>query len=181
MGLELSNSEERNDVTLVAEARAGKREAFSELVRRHQTAIYRVCYRVLGNPEDAEDAAQEAFLRAYDRLATFESRSTFKTWMTRLAVNVSLNARVRRKSSSPLLDVLRSNEPDPEAQSIRSESVHELREALRLLPDGQRIAIVLHDLEGMPYKEIAEVLDVPPGTAKVWAFRGRERLRDLLT
>ena len=99
---ELSNRETVSDAALVERARGGERAAFSALVGRHQTTVYRICYRILGDPEDAADAAQEAFLRAYRNLDGFRGQSAFKTWLTRLTVNVSLNERERRKPSSPL-------------------------------------------------------------------------------
>lgn len=181
MGSDVSNLVDLEDTALVAQAQDGDRKAFSELVLRHQKAVYRVCYRLLDNPEDAEDAAQDAFLRAYDRLHTFESRSSFKTWMTRLAVNVSLNQRGRRKGFDPLFDGHKSNEPGPESEAVRAETVSEVREALKLLPENHRTAVTLHDLEGMEYREIADALEIPEGTVKGWVHRGRMRLKELLT
>ena len=181
MGLELSNLTELEDAQLVDRAQAGDRKAFSELVLRHQTAIYRICYRVLGNLQDAEDAAQEAFIRAYDRLHSFQGRSAFKTWMTRLAVHVSLNALDRRKRFNPLVDEHEAPGLGPEAEAVRSESVTELHCALQQLQPNHRAAVVLRDLEGISYREIAEHLDVPEGTAKGWVHRGRQQLKELLT
>src|SRR5918998_5458404 len=95
LGLRLSNFRELDDSVLVERTRNGDRRAFSELVRRHQSVVYRSCYRILGDREDARDASQEAFTRAYRKLDTFQGRSAFKTWMLRLAMNVSLNQRSR--------------------------------------------------------------------------------------
>ncbi len=181
MGLELSNLTEIEDAQLVERARGGDRNAFSELVRRHQAAVYRVCYRVLGHAEDAEDAAQEAFLRAYDRLDSFQGRSAFKTWMTRLAVNLSLNALDRRKSSRLLSEEHESPGLGPEAEAMRRESATELHGALQRLQPNHRAAVVLRDLEGISYGEIAEHLEVPEGTVKGWIHRGRQSLKELLT
>ena len=98
MGLKLSNLRDLDDRALMERIQNDDdRRAFSELVRRHQAVVYRACYRVLGNREDARDASQEAFLRAYRRLDTFQGRSAFKTWMLRVAMNVSLNQRSRRE------------------------------------------------------------------------------------
>ena len=98
MGLKLTNLRDLDDSALVERIQYDNdRRAFSELVRRHQVVVYRSCYRILGNREDARDASQEAFLRAYRKLDTFQGRSAFKTWMLRLAMNVSLNQRSRRE------------------------------------------------------------------------------------
>nr|WP_279387434.1 sigma-70 family RNA polymerase sigma factor [Rubrobacter taiwanensis] len=149
------------------------------MVRRHQTAVYRVCYRVLGDREDARDAAQEAFIRAYGKIDTFQGRSAFRTWMLRLAVNVSLNERSRRRPLPPELLEADSGS-GPEEAAVAADEVARLHRALRSLKPNHRAAVVLRDLEGLTYEEVAEALEVPPGTAKGWVSRGRRRLRELL-
>lgn len=170
-----------SDEVLVTRAQVGDRWAFSELVKRHQTPVYRVCYRVLGNREDAKDAAQEAFIRAYKKLDSFEGRSSFKTWMLRLTMNVSLNERGRRKENLPLEDWAPEHTPGPEAEALKADALARLHRALQVLRPNYRAAVVLHDLEGLTYQEIGDVLEVAEGTAKSWAYRGRQRLKDLLT
>lgn len=168
-----------DDFALVRRVRAGDREAFSRLVLRHQDPVYRVCYRVLGGREDAEDAAQEAFVRAFRKLDGFEGRSSFRTWVIRLAMNVSLNELERRKS--PLLDApTPAPAPDPQDELLRSETIARVHEALMDVRPNHRAAVVLKDLEGLSFKEISEALEVPEGTARVWAHRGRARLKELL-
>lgn len=188
MGLKLSTDPGVDDAALVARARAGERQAFSALVRRHRATVYRVCYRVLGDHEDAEDATQEAFLRAYQKLDTFRGQSAFKTWLLRLTVNVSLNERGRRKRPIPLAGAAADSaetypapEPGPEAEALRSETVARVHQCLQALKPNHRIAVILRDLEGLSYAEVAATLAVPEGTAKGWAHRGRERLKELLT
>lgn len=180
MGADLSNYVGLDDGALVHRSRAGEREAFSELVLRHQDAVYRVCYRVLGDREDAQDATQEAFIRAYNKLDTFQERSAFKTWMLRLSVNLSLNERARRKGPPPE-DMLQEPPPGPEAEAIQSDGIARLHGALGHVQPDHRAAVVLHDLEGLTYEEAGESLGVPEGTAKSWAHRGRKRLKELLT
>ena len=179
----MSNTKELDDGTLVKRAQDGDRRAFSELVRRHQTIVYRSCYRILGDREDAKDASQEAFIRAYRKLGTFQGRSAFKTWMLRLAMNVSLNERSRRKPPSTNIASAESipGLEAPEAELMKSEAAAQVHKALQLVQPNHRAAIVLHDLEGLAYREIAEILEVSEGTARSWAYRGRERLRELLT
>lgn len=161
-------------------AKTGDRRAFSELVRRHQSPVFRVCYRVLGNREDAKDAAQEAFVRAYRKLDGFEGRSSFKTWMLRLTMNVSLNERGRRKETLPLEDWAPERTPGPEAEAMKADAVARLHKALQVVQPNHRAAVVLHDLEGLSFQEVGEALDVAEATAKSWAYRGRQRLKDLL-
>jgi RNA polymerase sigma-70 factor (ECF subfamily) len=179
--LDLSNRVEPGDSALVARARAGDRRAFSELVRRHQHTVYRVCYRVLGDREDARDAAQEAFIRAYGKIDTFEGRSAFRTWMLRLAVNVSLNERRRRDRPLPPELLETGSGESPEEEALRAEDVARLHAALQHLRPNHRAAVVLRDLEGLSYGVVAEALEIPEGTAKGWAHRGRQRLKELLT
>lgn len=187
MRLPLSNEQDVDDVALVTRARAGERGAFSTLVRRYQATVYRVCYRILGDPEDAEDATQEAFVRAYRKLDLFQGQSAFKTWLLRLAVNVSLNERGRRRPLASLDGVVvpdgayGSPAPDPEAEALRSEAAAQLHRALQVLNPKHRAAVILRDLEGLTYPEVATLLAVPEGTAKGWAHRGRLRLKELLT
>ena len=177
----MSQIVEADDQGLVAQAQDGDRKAFAELVRRHQAAIYRVCFRILFDEEDAADATQETFLRAYNKLSTFDRRSAFKTWLVRVAVNVSLNARGQQPDRLPLDDL--SLPPSPSAESIvmRTEAVGQLYRALQALPFNHRVAVILRDLEGLSYRHVADMLEVPEGTAKGWAHRGRERLKELLT
>ena len=178
-----SNATRVDDATLVKRARDGDPRAFSELVRRHQSAVYRSCYRVLRDAEDAEDASQEAFLRAYRKLDTFREHSEFKTWLVRVAINLSLNERSTRRKHlhedigrAELVPVPEA----PEAELVQAEAASQVRDALRLVRPDHRAAIVLHDLEGLTYQQSAEHLGVAEGTAKSWVHRGRERLKGIL-
>ena len=183
MRLKLSNLREVDDSELVKRARDDDRKAFSELVRRHQLVVFRSCYRILGNREDARDASQEAFVRAYKKLDTLRGRSAFKTWMLRLAINASLNERGRRElpradfASAESISALEA----PEDELMRSEAASEVHTALQLVQPDHRATVVLRDLEGLTYREVAESLGVAEGTVKSWVHRGRGRLKELLT
>jgi RNA polymerase sigma-70 factor (ECF subfamily) len=184
LGLKLSNLKGLDDGALVERIQYDDdRRAFSELVRRHQAVVYRSCYRVLGNREDARDASQEAFLRAYRKLDTFQGRSAFKTWMLRLTMNVSLNQRSRRELSRTSIDSAESISglETPEAELMKSEAAAQLHEALHFVQPNHRAAVVLRDLEGLTYRETAESLGIAEGTAKSWVHRGRGQLKELLT
>ena len=183
----LSNAVKLNDTDIVKQAQNGNRQAFSELVQRHQASVYRSCYRILGHDEDAKDASQETFLRAYRKLDTFQGRSTFKTWLLRVAMNVSLNEHTsrsrRRKASYTNTDLLAQSIPSPEApedELIRSEAAVRMHDALELVRPEQRAAIVLRDVDGLAYQEIAKTLEIAEGTAKSWVHRGRKRLKGIL-
>lgn len=180
MADDLSNTIEPDDAALVARARAGDREAFSALVRRHQAIVFRVCHRILGEREDAADAAQEALVRAFRKLDTFRGQSAFRTWLLRLTVNVALNERERRRPTAALDDERAA--PGAGADTIaQAEAAAQVHQALQQVPANHRAAVVLRDLEGLSYAEVAAALGVPEGTAKGWAHRGRERLKDILT
>ena len=182
MRIKLSNLRELGDDALVARAQDGGRRAFSELVRRYQAVIYRSCYRILGDREDAKDASQEAFIRAYRKLHTFRGNSAFKTWMLRVAMNVSLNERARRKlSRADAASAEAIPDPEaPEAEFMRSEVVAQTQKALQLVQSKHRAAVVLRDLEGLTYQETAEALEIAEGTARSWVHRGRKQLKELL-
>ena len=172
-----------NDDVLVERTQDGDRRAFSELVRRYQAVVYRSCYRILGDREDAKDASQEAFIRAYRRLDTFRGRGAFKSWILRIAMNVSLNVHSRRELPRADIDSMESipGSEAPEGELLRSEAAAQIHKALQLVQPNHRAAVVLRDLEGLTYKEIGESLAVPEGTVKSWVHRGRKRLKELLT
>ncbi|CAN5521104.1 sigma-70 family RNA polymerase sigma factor [soil metagenome] len=178
--MELSKTMKLDDGALVERAKSGDRTAFSQLVARHEDVVYRVCFRVLGSREDAEDAAQEAFVRAYKKLDGFEGRSSFKTWMVRLSMNVSLNERSKRKGTLPEAP-MPAPAPDPERELLASEAAARVHGALQEIQPNHRAAISLRDLEGLSYKEVGESLDIAEGTARVWAHRGRAKLREALS
>jgi RNA polymerase sigma-70 factor, ECF subfamily len=180
----LSDATKLDDTTLVKQTQNGHRRAFSELVRRYKTTVYRSCYRTLGDKEDANDASQETFLRAYRKLDTFRGRSTFKTWLVRVAMNVSLNECTSRRRKVPRSDIglaqFVASKEAPEAELMRAEAAVQMHKALQLVRPDHRAAIVLRDLEGLTYQETAESLGVAEGTAKSWVHRGREQLKRIL-
>ena len=161
-------------------ATVGPSQSWSGVTR---TSYYRSCYRVLGDPEDARDASQEAFIRAYRKLDTFRGHSAFKTWVLRIAMNVGLNERSRREL--PRTDIVSAESilgtEASEAELLRSEAAAQVHKALQLVQPNHRAAVVLRDLEGLTYEEIGEYLAIPEGTAKSWVHRGRGRLKELLT
>ena len=169
------------DAELVERFRDGDVEAFATLVRRHRDRVYRVCLRVTGDVEEALDASQEAFLSALRNLERFRGDAAFTTWIHRIAVNASYD-RMRAKARAPLLRAVDDDaprpEPGPPAPDIADAVVDasDVSAALALVPEEFRAALVLADVEDLPYDEIAAILEVPVGTVKSRVHRGRVAL-----
>ena len=178
------------DRALVDAAAAGDREAFDELVRRHQSAIVGLARSLTGGSVDAEDAAQEVFVRAWRSLGSFRGDSTFRTWLHRIALNVVSSyhgrlSRVRRLFQFAAPERESAEDPmesAPDRASLEDRIVvrDAIDKALAALPDELRVAVVLRDVQGLDYREIAQLLGVPMGTVESRIFRGRQRLRPLL-
>ncbi len=178
------------DRALVAAAAAGDREAFDELVRRHQTSIIGLVRSLTAGSVDAEDIAQDVFVRAWRSLGSFRGESKFRTWLHRVALNQVSSHRGR---AARLRHLFQSRSADQEVDTDLVESAPELADldraivlrdaidkALGSIPEDLRIAVVLRDIQGLDYREIAEALDVPIGTVESRIFRGRQRLKPLL-
>ena len=170
------------DGELVRRFLAGDAGAATELITRHERRVYAVCLRVLGNPDDAADAAQDAFLAMIRKLDGFRGEAAFTTWLYRVAMNVCYD-HLRRAKRRP---VLRRDEdaPAPEpALDDHADAVagaHDVAAALEQVPEDFRVAIVLADVHDLPYDEIAKVLDLPVGTVKSRVHRGRIALAKAL-
>jgi RNA polymerase sigma-70 factor, ECF subfamily len=164
---------------LVLAAQRGEREAFSELVRRHQRRAYAVARSIVTNHEDAEDAVQEAFLHAYKAIDRFLPDQAFGAWLHRIVANAALDATRRRKvrDADELPETVSSPFRDP---AEGSELRRRLKEALDTLPERQRSVIVLHDVEGYKHAEIGKMLDIPEGTARSDLHYARSHLRRIL-
>lgn len=179
------------DQRLVLLAQQGDLNAFNEIVERHQRAVYSICLRMLRDPQLAEDATQDAFVRAWSAIDSFRG-GIVRPWLLRIATNRTydmLRSKARRPASSLDAQPFES-EPEwttqvnvaenPEQYSTRGEMSDFLEFALQQLPDDQRLAIVLSDVQGYGYDEIAQIMDIAVGTVKSRISRGRSRLRDYL-
>jgi RNA polymerase sigma factor (sigma-70 family) len=177
---------------LVEVAQRGDVESFNELVRLFEGRVYTVCYRMLGDAESAADAAQDAFLSAFRNLKSFRGGS-FRSWMLRIATNTCYDVlRVRKRRPSVSLDIEADDEtassplqiadtaesPDDFAQ--RRELAAAIQQGLTELPDEQRIVLILRDIQGLAYEEIAQITNSNLGTVKSRLSRGRARLREVL-
>jgi RNA polymerase sigma-70 factor (ECF subfamily) len=188
---------ELEDVRLIEQVKAGQTEAFAGLVRKYQDRVFNACWRICGNLEDARDLTQEAFLKAFDSLDTFRRQSGFYTWMYRIAVNLALSHRrgSRRRQVLSLdqganIDgtqaaglagrVADRIQNDPAVRTDDAEMQRAVVQALQSLDDDHRAVVVLRDIEGLDYREIAEVLQIPTGTVKSRLHRARATLAEAI-
>ena len=172
-----------DEAQLVAAARRGDAEAYGSLVRKHQDRLCCSLRHMCGTIDDAHDAAQEAFLRAYLNLDRFTGASAFYTWLYRIAVNVVISARRRRRPHCSLEASAESSDRSEESDErlLREERVEQVQRALQTLTAEHRIILVLRELDDCNYDEIAGILCIPIGTVRSRLHRARLELRDRLT
>jgi len=170
------------EADLVARTLAGERAAFGVLVERYAPQARRVARAVLGDADEADDAAQDGFLSALVKLAQYDARRPFGPWLMRIVANAATDRRRRRqvRRVEPLDPGLVGGGPRPDTDAVRSELGEHLRAALAELPPRRRTAVVLFDIEGYSHAEIAEMLGIPEGTVRSEVFHARRRLRALL-
>jgi RNA polymerase sigma-70 factor, ECF subfamily len=170
------------DRDLIQRARRGEAEAFGELVTRYQTQVFNVCYRLLHERGEAEDLAQEAFMRAFGRLESFDIERPFGPWVRRVAANLCLN-HLSARSVATDLDEEReaANDSSPESAYEESERSTQIRRALASLPPQYRMAIELRHYQDMSYDQIAETMGIPLSDVKSHLFRARKLLAEKLT
>jgi RNA polymerase sigma-70 factor (ECF subfamily) len=182
------------DLDLLQRCRDGDLEAFDELVAHHQNRIYNLCFWRLGDADEAADAAQDTFVRAWKSIAQFRGESAFSTWLHRIALNVTHDAASRRSRAPVAFSSLAppgADEPDyapdphdpaegPEQNAARRERRQAVRHALAQLPDHFRVVLILFDIEGRSYEEAAALLELPLGTLKSRLNRARLALRGKL-
>jgi RNA polymerase sigma-70 factor, ECF subfamily len=174
------NPDERD---LLRRLRSGSRAAFEALMDRHERRVYNLALRMLGDPTEAEDAAQEIFVEVHRSLPGFKGNSRLDTWIHRIAVNVCLQR--RRKRSLPTVgmpdeELLVCPDGDPYQAAARGELQSVVAAALERLPESQRDVVVLHGIQGLSYAEVAAALDCPVGTVKSRLSTAFRRLRTLL-
>jgi RNA polymerase sigma-70 factor (ECF subfamily) len=157
----------KSDLELVAFVKEGERWAFAELVNRHQKPLLRLVLRLLREPSIAEDVVQEAFLKSYQKLSTFEGRSSFKSWLYQIAINTAKN-RFRDKSNlnSDIEQTHLGVDPGAETDLIKGDVREMIRRQIERLPERQRIALTLRIFDDLSFKEIADIMECPYDTAK---------------
>ena len=174
---------ESTDRELVLRTRRGEVEAYGQIVRRYQSSVFNVCYRRLANRQAAEDQAQEAFLRAYQRLHTFDVERPFGPWIRRVAANGCLNHLKRTRPEIYELDEERDHVPGPSTEDVveSGEEILRLRQAIGRLSPAHRAVIELRHYQELSYAEIAEALNMPMSDVKSNLYRARRGLERLLT
>jgi RNA polymerase sigma-70 factor, ECF subfamily len=172
----LEMAAELDDTHLLSRARAGRLDAFEELVRRHRPAVFRVALRMLGDGADAEDATQDAFVQAWRGLDGFRADAAFTTWMYRIVTNRCLNMLRDRRRTEPLPDRQESPVSRPDRITEANWQLEDLKRAIIRLTPEQRAPFVLRELEGRSYEEIAETLDLSVPAVKSRLHRARLEL-----
>ena len=176
-----------DDASLIAATLAGDTAAFGRLVQQYQDRLYNSLLRVLGSADDAADIAQDAFVQAYVKLDSFRGGSAFYTWLYRIAFNLAMSQR-RRQHNAASLDQMKSligsepmdGQPTADAGVLAQERADLVHAALAELSMEHRQILVLREINGCRYDEIAEILDLPVGTVRSRLFRARLEMRDLL-
>ncbi len=178
-----------NDLQLIDRFKGGDAAAFEEIVLKYQDKIYNLCRHMLGNAHDAEDAAQDVFIKAYQGLHKFQPHASLSTWLYRIAVNTCIDYRRKPvfeslfKSSGEGEEVqieAFSGDPSPERLYESRQMGQALQRSLGKLSDKLRAAIVLKEVKGLSYEEIADVLGISPGTVKSRIARARDELQKLM-
>jgi RNA polymerase sigma-70 factor (ECF subfamily) len=169
------------ELELITQAQQGDRQAFGELVRHHREGVVNVVYRMCGDANLAEDAAQEAFIRAWQHLPSYQPRSPLRNWVYRIATNVALDM-LRRERETVDIDALSlaTSNKGPEAMVEGKERGEHVRQAVLALPPASRVVLVLREYEGLSYQEIADTLGIPIGTVMSRLNYARNRLRESL-
>lgn len=178
------------DLKLVERSKEGDLAAFEELVRMYQKQIYNLGYRMMGNEEDASDITQEAFLKAYKSIKKFNAKSSFGTWIYRIAVNVCIDE-LRKRKKTKLYPIVHNDDLDekghklvvdtndlPEERMEKRETRKKVRQAINRLPEDHRAVIVLRDIQERSYQEIADILGLNIGTVKSRINRARSSLKE---
>lgn len=182
------------DIQLVHGARRGDLRAYDKLMRRYQERIYATIYHMTGNHEDANDLAQETFIKAYQALKSFKGDAGFYTWLYRIAVNKTINFLKQRRARTQLslndLDLNAEHDPDlvalisdktPRRETTLVELQQKLNEAMQRLSETHRLVVTLHDVQGLSHEEIGEIMDCNVGTVRSRLFYARQQLQAWLS
>jgi RNA polymerase sigma-70 factor (ECF subfamily) len=189
-----ATAEAQDDQGLVKRAQTGNLDAYDELVRRYQERIYATIYHMTANHEDANDLAQETFIKAYQALKTFKGDSSFFTWVYRIAVNKTINFLKQRKNKTHMslndLDFHAEHDPDlvalvsdktPRREVSLSELQEKLNAAMQKLSEVHRLVVTLHDVQGLSHEEISKIMDCNTGTVRSRLFYARQQLQAYLS
>lgn len=176
-----------DDQRLIEAALGGASQAFGQLVLRYQDRLFNTLVRVIGNADDAQDVAQDAFVQAFLKLNTFQHTAGFYTWLYRIAFNLAVSRQRRRKPTASVEHMREEaghepvdNDPPPSRPMEQAERAEQVQAALAQLSDEHRSILVLREIDGLDYQAIAEILDLEIGTVRSRLFRARMQLREQL-
>ncbi len=182
-----------DEAEVVRRAQQGDLQAYDDLVCRYQERIYATIYHMTSNHEDANDLAQDTFIKAYQAIKSFKGGSSFYTWVYRIAVNKTINFLKQRRNRSHMslndLDVNAENDPDlvafvsdktPRREAGLAELQEKLNEAMQKLSEDHRLVVTLHDVQGVPHEDIAKIMDCNIGTVRSRLFYARQQLQGYL-
>lgn len=175
--------QEADDSALVTASLAGRREAFDIIVERHRRAVYHLCYRFVGNHEDASDLSQETFVKAWRGLQGFKQEAALSTWLYRIAVNTCLNRVQAKALPTEALEgdqFVDTTTDDPSAGLLRDERARAVRQAIAKLPNRQRATLILRSYQDLSHREIADVLGSSVGAVKANFFHALANLKKIL-
>jgi RNA polymerase sigma-70 factor, ECF subfamily len=190
-----SRAESREaDTEMVLAVREGDTTAYRGLVEKYQTRVYQMVYGMVRNREDARDITQDAFVKAYDNLHRFRLESSFYTWIYRIAMNLSIDFLRKRQRRGPVTEydeaiahrdddggIDEAHHQDGPARTLERKRLYErIMDAMEELPEDQRQVVLLRELEGLSYKEIAEVMEIPEGTVMSRLYYARKKLQKML-
>jgi len=167
---------------LIKAAQSGDRDALITLLREIETHVYRTAYYILGNEQDAKDAAQEALIRIYTKINSYEEKAQFKTWVQRIVTNICIDKFRRTKATVSIEEhnIVFQSENSVEDELMSTYVAKDIQEAIDLLPEHHRAVVVLRYLQDFSYNEIADSLDLPLNTVKSYLYRARQQLQSLL-
>jgi RNA polymerase sigma-70 factor (ECF subfamily) len=169
------------DADAVRKAQAGDVDAFGAMYRAHAPAVYTLCRRMVHSEQEARDLVQDIFVRAWEKLATFRGESALGTWLHRLGVNVILeHLRVSRRDALRFVDDVADDVPARGSAAARTDAAIDVAAALDRMPNGSRVVLVLHDIEGYSHDEIAALTGIAPGTSRAQLWRARRHLARIL-
>lgn len=166
-----------DEARFIRALKKGDKNAFARLLDRCQKKVFNLCVRLLGDMAEAEDATQDVFVEVYRSLSKFRGLSKLDTWVYRIGVNVCLQRRRRKRAMAQPLTGNEAGARDPLSEAIRTETGRAIHQALRTLPQAQRDVVMLHELDGLTYQEVAMALGCPVGTVKSRLSTAFSRLR----
>jgi RNA polymerase sigma-70 factor (ECF subfamily) len=182
-----------DDLQLIKFVKEGRLEAFEALMSKYKDRVYNIVFSFTAKHSESDDISQNIFLKVYSNLKSFKEKSSFTTWLYRIAVNecynglkkrknniLSLDAEIGKNENNSLKDIIEDKKSNIEEAALSKEIQLKIRKAILELPDKYRMIITLREIEDMPYEEISEIMQISQNKVKVWLFRARNKLKNNL-